>query len=66
MGKLCRKYGIKRTARIVQERLGVQLNQTDKIKVFEQGILSKRLGDSATSAEAELFAIFANLGKCKR
>eukprot|EP00965_Chrysotila_dentata_P076513 2526397-Pleurochrysis_carterae.AAC.1 len=35
----------------------------DKVQAIEQGILSGRLGDSATSAEAELFAIFAILRK---
>eukprot|EP00965_Chrysotila_dentata_P261640 6214322-Pleurochrysis_carterae.AAC.4 len=35
----------------------------DKVQAVEQGMLSGRLGDSATSAEAELFAIFAILRK---
>eukprot|EP00965_Chrysotila_dentata_P061527 2037082-Pleurochrysis_carterae.AAC.1 len=35
----------------------------DKVHAVEQGVLSGRLGDSATSAEAELFAIFAVLRK---
>eukprot|EP00965_Chrysotila_dentata_P003873 126559-Pleurochrysis_carterae.AAC.1 len=35
----------------------------DKLQAIEQGTLSGRLGDSATSAEAELFAIFAILRK---
>eukprot|EP00965_Chrysotila_dentata_P137257 4540039-Pleurochrysis_carterae.AAC.2 len=50
-------------ANSLQERLGIQLNHTDKIQAVEQGSLSGRLGDSATSAEAELFAIFAILRK---
>eukprot|EP00965_Chrysotila_dentata_P254542 6211911-Pleurochrysis_carterae.AAC.1 len=57
---LKRKQG---EANTLQERLGVQLNHTDKVQAVEQGILSGRLGDSATSAEAELFAIFAILRK---
>eukprot|EP00965_Chrysotila_dentata_P159772 5278667-Pleurochrysis_carterae.AAC.1 len=48
---------------LIQERLGVALNQTDKTQAVERGILSGRLGDSATAAEAELFAIFATLRK---
>eukprot|EP00965_Chrysotila_dentata_P134906 4462438-Pleurochrysis_carterae.AAC.2 len=52
-----------RMANSLQDRLGIQLNQTDKLHAVEQGILSGRLGDSATSAEAELFAIFAILRK---
>eukprot|EP00965_Chrysotila_dentata_P011565 378490-Pleurochrysis_carterae.AAC.1 len=55
--------GKKREATALQDRLGVQLNHTDKLLAIEQGILSGRLGDSATSAEAELFAIFAILRK---
>eukprot|EP00965_Chrysotila_dentata_P162229 5357135-Pleurochrysis_carterae.AAC.1 len=35
----------------------------DKIRAIRQGILNGRLGDSATAAEAELFAIFAVLKK---
>eukprot|EP00965_Chrysotila_dentata_P054098 1795507-Pleurochrysis_carterae.AAC.1 len=55
--------GKQREANTLQERLGVQLNQTDKVQAVEQGMLNGRLGDSATSAEAELFAIFAVLRK---
>eukprot|EP00965_Chrysotila_dentata_P010680 347371-Pleurochrysis_carterae.AAC.2 len=55
--------GKKREAAALQNRLGVQLNQADKLLAIEQGILSGRLGDSATSAEAELLAIFAILRK---
>eukprot|EP00965_Chrysotila_dentata_P183637 6064023-Pleurochrysis_carterae.AAC.2 len=43
--------------------LRVRLNQADKLQAVEQGTLSGRLGDSATSAEAELLAIFAILRK---
>eukprot|EP00965_Chrysotila_dentata_P206737 6183709-Pleurochrysis_carterae.AAC.10 len=50
-------------ATALQERLGVTLNQTDKTQAVERGILSGRLEDSATAAEAELFAIFATLRK---
>eukprot|EP00965_Chrysotila_dentata_P102450 3382022-Pleurochrysis_carterae.AAC.1 len=42
-----------REATILQDRLGVQLNHADKLQAIDQGILSGRLGDSATSAEAE-------------
>eukprot|EP00965_Chrysotila_dentata_P231868 6198610-Pleurochrysis_carterae.AAC.1 len=35
----------------------------DKTRAVEQGVLKGRLGDSATVAEAELFAIFAILRK---
>eukprot|EP00965_Chrysotila_dentata_P037959 1261742-Pleurochrysis_carterae.AAC.1 len=35
----------------------------DKIRGVEQGVLNCRLGDSATAAGAELFAIFAKLRK---
>eukprot|EP00965_Chrysotila_dentata_P023076 764779-Pleurochrysis_carterae.AAC.1 len=52
-----------REATALQDRLGVQLNHADKLLAIEQGILSGRLGDSASSAEAELFAIFAILRK---
>eukprot|EP00965_Chrysotila_dentata_P140385 4641114-Pleurochrysis_carterae.AAC.1 len=49
----------RREATALQERLGVALVQTDKTRAVEQGVLSGRLGDLATAAEAELFAIFA-------
>eukprot|EP00965_Chrysotila_dentata_P034571 1151224-Pleurochrysis_carterae.AAC.1 len=52
-----------REATTLQKRLGVGLNQTDKMRAIEQGVLSGRLGDSATVAEAELFAIFAIMRK---
>eukprot|EP00965_Chrysotila_dentata_P115639 3821710-Pleurochrysis_carterae.AAC.3 len=52
-------------ATTLQGRLGIQLNQTDKKQAVEQGILSGRLEDSASSAEAELFAIFAILRKVR-
>eukprot|EP00965_Chrysotila_dentata_P134217 4438595-Pleurochrysis_carterae.AAC.1 len=35
----------------------------DKKRAVKQGVLKGRLGDSATAAEAELFAIFAILRK---
>eukprot|EP00965_Chrysotila_dentata_P083997 2772739-Pleurochrysis_carterae.AAC.1 len=35
----------------------------DKIRGVEEGVLSGRLGDSATAAGAELFALFAILRK---
>eukprot|EP00965_Chrysotila_dentata_P151366 5003164-Pleurochrysis_carterae.AAC.1 len=35
----------------------------DKARAVEQGVLNGRLGDSATAAGAELFAIFAILRK---
>eukprot|EP00965_Chrysotila_dentata_P057343 1901900-Pleurochrysis_carterae.AAC.1 len=35
----------------------------DKARAVEQGALKGRLGDSATAAEAELFAIFAIMRK---
>eukprot|EP00965_Chrysotila_dentata_P039658 1318081-Pleurochrysis_carterae.AAC.1 len=50
-------------ATALQERLGVTLNQSDKTHAIERGVLSGRLGDSATAVEAELFAIFASLRK---
>eukprot|EP00965_Chrysotila_dentata_P187915 6172421-Pleurochrysis_carterae.AAC.1 len=53
----------RRDATALQKRLGVSLDQTDKIRAIRQGILSGRLGDSATAAEAEFFAIFAVLKK---
>eukprot|EP00965_Chrysotila_dentata_P256398 6212525-Pleurochrysis_carterae.AAC.1 len=53
----------RREATALQERLGVRLNQTDKTRAVEQGVLSGRLGDAATAAEAELFAISAILRK---
>eukprot|EP00965_Chrysotila_dentata_P073049 2414262-Pleurochrysis_carterae.AAC.1 len=52
-----------RNATALQARLGVTLNQTDKLQAVERGALSGRLGNSATAAEAELFAIFATLRK---
>eukprot|EP00965_Chrysotila_dentata_P098563 3258035-Pleurochrysis_carterae.AAC.2 len=55
--------GKRREATALQERLGVSVNPTDKMRAVEQGVLSGRLGDSATAAEAELFAIFAILRK---
>eukprot|EP00965_Chrysotila_dentata_P099234 3281361-Pleurochrysis_carterae.AAC.1 len=53
----------KKKVTALQQRLGVKLNQMDKLRAVELGILSGRLGDSATTAEAELFAIFAILRK---
>eukprot|EP00965_Chrysotila_dentata_P176281 5820634-Pleurochrysis_carterae.AAC.1 len=53
----------RREATALQKRLGVRFDQTDKLLAIKQGILSGRLGDSATAAEAELFAIFAVLRK---
>eukprot|EP00965_Chrysotila_dentata_P210726 6186060-Pleurochrysis_carterae.AAC.2 len=50
-------------ATALQARLGVVLNQTGKMRAVENGVLRGRLGDSATAAEAELFAIFATLRK---
>eukprot|EP00965_Chrysotila_dentata_P078918 2601981-Pleurochrysis_carterae.AAC.1 len=50
-------------ATALQERLGVALNQMDKTHAVKWGVLTGRLGDSATAAEAELFAIFATLRK---
>eukprot|EP00965_Chrysotila_dentata_P195189 6176849-Pleurochrysis_carterae.AAC.4 len=35
----------------------------DRARAVEQGVLNGRLGNSATAAEAELFAIFAILRK---
>eukprot|EP00965_Chrysotila_dentata_P079961 2637515-Pleurochrysis_carterae.AAC.1 len=55
--------GKRKEATTLQARLGVKLNQMDKMRAIEQGVLSGRLGDSATAAEAEPFAIFAILGK---
>eukprot|EP00965_Chrysotila_dentata_P055678 1847007-Pleurochrysis_carterae.AAC.1 len=53
-----------REATALPERLAwVELNQTDEMRAVEQGALSDRLGDLATAAEAELFAIFAILRK---
>eukprot|EP00965_Chrysotila_dentata_P031292 1041842-Pleurochrysis_carterae.AAC.1 len=46
-------------ATALQKRLGVKLDERDKLLAIEQGVLSGKLGDSATAAEAELFAIFA-------
>eukprot|EP00965_Chrysotila_dentata_P104725 3459026-Pleurochrysis_carterae.AAC.1 len=50
-------------ATALQKRMGVVLDQLDKVHGVEQGVLSGRLGDSATVAGAELFAIFAILRK---
>eukprot|EP00965_Chrysotila_dentata_P186135 6145660-Pleurochrysis_carterae.AAC.1 len=50
-------------ASTIQKRIGIRLDQTDVKRALEQGILSGRLGDSATAAGAELFAIFAILRK---
>eukprot|EP00965_Chrysotila_dentata_P159170 5258109-Pleurochrysis_carterae.AAC.1 len=47
----------------LQERLEVRLDQMDKTRAVEQGTLSGRLGDSATAAEAEMFAILVILRK---
>eukprot|EP00965_Chrysotila_dentata_P122213 4040591-Pleurochrysis_carterae.AAC.1 len=47
----------------LQKRLGVTLDQTDKTRAVELGALNGRLGNSATAAGAELFAIFATLRK---
>eukprot|EP00965_Chrysotila_dentata_P181787 6001098-Pleurochrysis_carterae.AAC.2 len=54
-----------REASALQKRLGVTLDQMDKTRAVEQGVLKGRLGDSATAAEAELFAIFAILRKAQ-
>eukprot|EP00965_Chrysotila_dentata_P016976 563590-Pleurochrysis_carterae.AAC.1 len=53
----------RKEATALQKRVGVTLDQTDKIRGIEQGVLSGRLGDSATAAGAELFALFAILRK---
>eukprot|EP00965_Chrysotila_dentata_P169640 5599723-Pleurochrysis_carterae.AAC.1 len=50
-------------ATALEARLGIKLNQTKKLQAVEQGVSSGKLGDSATSAEAELFAMFAILRK---
>eukprot|EP00965_Chrysotila_dentata_P114138 3773628-Pleurochrysis_carterae.AAC.2 len=55
----------RREASAIQERSGVRLKQLDKKRAVEQGALSGRLGDSATEAEAKLFAIFAILRKAQ-
>eukprot|EP00965_Chrysotila_dentata_P017788 591787-Pleurochrysis_carterae.AAC.2 len=52
-------------ASALQRRLGVKLDQADKLRAITQGALNGRLGDSATAAEAELFAIFAILRKAQ-
>eukprot|EP00965_Chrysotila_dentata_P121188 4007748-Pleurochrysis_carterae.AAC.1 len=52
-------------ASILQTRIGVQLDQADKKRAVELGVLNGRLGDSATVAGAELFAIFAILRKAQ-
>eukprot|EP00965_Chrysotila_dentata_P151799 5016302-Pleurochrysis_carterae.AAC.1 len=53
----------RKEATVLQRRIGVTLDQTDKIRAVEQGVLKGRLGNSATAAGAELFAIFAILRK---
>eukprot|EP00965_Chrysotila_dentata_P055810 1850959-Pleurochrysis_carterae.AAC.1 len=53
----------RQNATALQERRGVVLKQMDKTQAVERGVLSGRLGYSATAAEAELFAIFATLRK---
>eukprot|EP00965_Chrysotila_dentata_P207022 6183876-Pleurochrysis_carterae.AAC.1 len=57
--------GERRDATTLQERLGVRLNQADKQQAVEQGTLSGRLGNSATSAEAELLLYLHYLKRCK-
>eukprot|EP00965_Chrysotila_dentata_P185567 6126475-Pleurochrysis_carterae.AAC.3 len=52
-----------REAPALQKRLGVTLDQMDKARAVEKGVLNGKLGDSATAAGAELFAIFAILRK---
>eukprot|EP00965_Chrysotila_dentata_P131081 4333143-Pleurochrysis_carterae.AAC.1 len=54
-----------REASALQKRLEVKLDQADKMRSIAQGTLNGRLGDSATAAEAELFAIFAILRKAQ-
>eukprot|EP00965_Chrysotila_dentata_P047290 1569512-Pleurochrysis_carterae.AAC.1 len=53
----------RREASALQKRLRVRLDHMDKARAVEQEILNGRLGDSATAAGAELFAIFAILRK---
>eukprot|EP00965_Chrysotila_dentata_P177238 5853554-Pleurochrysis_carterae.AAC.1 len=53
----------RREASALRNRLGVTLDQRDKARAVEQGVLNGILGDSATAAGAELFAIFAMLKK---
>eukprot|EP00965_Chrysotila_dentata_P241999 6204632-Pleurochrysis_carterae.AAC.4 len=53
----------RKEASVLQKRMGVTLNQVDKTRAVERGVLKGRLGDSATAVEAELFAIFAILRK---
>eukprot|EP00965_Chrysotila_dentata_P218773 6190761-Pleurochrysis_carterae.AAC.1 len=55
----------RREASALQQRLGVTLDHMDKARAIEQGVLSGRLGDSATAVEAELFAIFVILKKAQ-
>eukprot|EP00965_Chrysotila_dentata_P003741 122424-Pleurochrysis_carterae.AAC.1 len=51
----------RKEASVLQKRMGVTLDQMDKISAVEQGVLHGRLGDSATAAGAEFFAILAIL-----
>eukprot|EP00965_Chrysotila_dentata_P059712 1980950-Pleurochrysis_carterae.AAC.1 len=53
----------RKKATALQKRIGITLDQRDKARAVEQGVLNGRLGDSATAAGAELFAIFAILRK---
>eukprot|EP00965_Chrysotila_dentata_P203845 6181982-Pleurochrysis_carterae.AAC.5 len=53
----------RREASALQKRLGVTLDHMDKTRAVKQEVLDGRLGDSATAAGAELFAIFAILRK---
>eukprot|EP00965_Chrysotila_dentata_P156175 5159440-Pleurochrysis_carterae.AAC.2 len=53
----------RKEATVLQKRIGSTLDQMDKARAVEQGVLNGRLGDSATAAGAELFAIFAILRK---
>eukprot|EP00965_Chrysotila_dentata_P029423 977843-Pleurochrysis_carterae.AAC.1 len=53
----------RKEASTLQKRIGVTLDQRDKARAVEQGVLKGRFGDSATAAGAELFAIFAILRK---
>eukprot|EP00965_Chrysotila_dentata_P117356 3878895-Pleurochrysis_carterae.AAC.1 len=53
----------RKEATVLQKRIGITLDQRDKTRAVEQGVLNGRLGDSAIAAGAKLFAIFAILRK---
>eukprot|EP00965_Chrysotila_dentata_P261085 6214132-Pleurochrysis_carterae.AAC.5 len=53
--------GKNKVATALQKRIGLQLNLTDKTRAVEHGVMSGRLGDPATTAEAEEYSLYSEV-----